>query len=355
MSEKTNEGVKRVIGIDILRVICSFLVVCIHVSTKTGVGKNVEAIARVAVPIFLMITGFFYNGVEKSNRVNKQIKKVFKYVVLTNILYFVWQIIVNAASNGNISLYFRSFELKTLMEFIFLNNSPFAWHIWYLNALLYVLIIVKFLDKFFGKQYTNVQGVVFLVFNLILGQYSAVIFGKSFSKLYTRNFLFLGIPYFCVGRLLRCFCDKNIRERKETRGVIYIVAIVCFSFTTILERMNFVWHKLPFNGEHYISSFFLSVSIFLLFYEYYFNKKTNGFDMLIARIGRKYSLGIFIIHMIVLDSVQLITNNFATITLSYAKICFIVWGISLILIMLLYYCKVFIKMLLNKFEKRGEF
>ena len=50
---------KRNIGIDILRFICAFLVACIHAPFSGAVGGCVKAVARIAVPIFFMSTGYF--------------------------------------------------------------------------------------------------------------------------------------------------------------------------------------------------------------------------------------------------------------------------------------------------------
>lgn len=50
---------KRNIGIDILRFVCAFLVVCIHVPFPGVVGGCIKAVARIAAPIFFMSTGYF--------------------------------------------------------------------------------------------------------------------------------------------------------------------------------------------------------------------------------------------------------------------------------------------------------
>ena len=46
-------------GIDILRFICAFLVVCIHAPFPGIIGGCVKAVSRIAVPIFFMSTGYF--------------------------------------------------------------------------------------------------------------------------------------------------------------------------------------------------------------------------------------------------------------------------------------------------------
>lgn len=46
-------------SLDVLKLICAFLIVCIHKPPKIGGGYSV-ALCRIGVPIFLMISGYFY-------------------------------------------------------------------------------------------------------------------------------------------------------------------------------------------------------------------------------------------------------------------------------------------------------
>ena len=52
---------KRNYGLDTLKLICAMLVICIHTPFPNDFGQYVMVISRIAVPIFLMITGFYYN------------------------------------------------------------------------------------------------------------------------------------------------------------------------------------------------------------------------------------------------------------------------------------------------------
>lgn len=63
--ELTSNERSRVDSIDILKAICAFLIVCIHVPFPGNIGEYVTTLARIAVPIFFMITGYFYSGVVK--------------------------------------------------------------------------------------------------------------------------------------------------------------------------------------------------------------------------------------------------------------------------------------------------
>lgn len=50
---------KRNEGIGILRLICAFLVVCIHIPFPGAIGQFIKAVARVAVPVFFISSGYF--------------------------------------------------------------------------------------------------------------------------------------------------------------------------------------------------------------------------------------------------------------------------------------------------------
>ena len=50
----------RNLGVDILKFLCAFLVVMIHAPIQ-GVSQYTTPIARIAVPIFFMITGYYYS------------------------------------------------------------------------------------------------------------------------------------------------------------------------------------------------------------------------------------------------------------------------------------------------------
>lgn len=50
---------KRNNGIDILRFLCAFFVVCIHAPFLGIAGSYIKAIDRIAVPVFFICSGYF--------------------------------------------------------------------------------------------------------------------------------------------------------------------------------------------------------------------------------------------------------------------------------------------------------
>ena len=158
---------RRKIGLDILKIISAFLVICIHAPFEGEVGKYFIVISRCAVPIFFMITGFFYNNQMSDAKVNKQILKILKLCIISNIFYFIFKLFLCSIDNSDYSTLFKSTINKNVLINLFIfNESPIYGHLWYMNSLLYVLIIMKFINKYKLMKYTYFVTPILLVMSL---------------------------------------------------------------------------------------------------------------------------------------------------------------------------------------------
>ena len=125
--------------------------------------------------------------------------------------------------------------------------------------------------------------------DLCLGKYSLVLWNKEFPIVFVRNFLCVGIPYFAIGMLLKHF-KEPILKFKYLQPPCFL-GVIIFSITTIIEHQTLVEiHKNPVL-DHYISSTFLAITLFLLFLSIKSNKNN-----LVSQLGEKYSLYIYIFH-----------------------------------------------------------
>lgn len=90
-------------------------------------------------------------------------------------------------------------SFKQWVFFLIFNENPFAGHLWYLGAYLYVLLIMVAVDKYNLWKYMLWFTPLLLMGDLVLGKYSLLLLGKEYPFVYVRNFLFVGIPYFMLG------------------------------------------------------------------------------------------------------------------------------------------------------------
>lgn len=205
------------INIDGIRFLCTLFVVAIHVYPFTFLSEDIDYMItrvffRIAVPFFLMITGYYLlpKALEKKGNLITYTKKI-------GILYFISILIYLPLMfyNG----YFKGISMLSFMQDIFINGT--FYHLWYFPALLLGVWITYFLLKI-GKT----KQVVFLVFIL----YLIGIFGDSYYGIisnipilesfydvifkfssYTRNGVFYVPIFLVIGYLVEK--NKNIKNR----------------------------------------------------------------------------------------------------------------------------------------------
>ncbi len=290
----------RNIGLDILKCIAAFLVVCIHAPFQGKCGEYFVAIARCAVPIFFMITGFFYDNKMSDSKENKQILKIFKLCIISNIFYFIFKLFFCIIDNSDCPALLKAIINKnSLIKLFIFNESPIYGHLWYLNALLYVLIIMKFVNKHNLLKYVYLISPLLLLGDLIFGKYSLLLLNREFPFIFVRNFLFVGIPYFCIGNYINTNFYSKMKENRSKKYIFFnIVIILITMLTTILEKYILITLNCNATRDHYISTTFLAISLFINFLLY---KNSNKINAYIAKIGREYSTLIYIMHPAVIE------------------------------------------------------
>ena len=246
-----------------------------------------------------MITGYFYSDTVVRRREKHQIKKILYLAVEANVLFFIWNITLAILKRDSIISYMQSiFTGKNILKFLALNESPLAGHLWYLGAILYVLVIVLLVDKLDCRKLLYYLTPVLLVVDLMLGKYSLLIFHREFPYILVRNFLCVGIPYFCIGNLIR---EKRYSE-KWNKKVLQIL-IIAFAITTLAERFALVNAGLNATRDHYISTTFLAICLFV------YTLKSNWHNKGLAMIGRKYSTWLYIIHPIFITVFSIVVGK----------------------------------------------
>lgn len=91
-----------------------------------GVSQYTTPIARIAVPIFFMITGYYYSNTVKSGKENKQIKKIAILFVVSNIIFMFWELIVDFVKDKSfVSFIEKMTSPETYLNFLSLTNLRF--------------------------------------------------------------------------------------------------------------------------------------------------------------------------------------------------------------------------------------
>lgn len=148
----------------------------------------------------------------------------------------------------------------------------------------------------FGKITSNVISLPITTFD-VTKLYKDTGF-KPFPYILVRNFLCVGIPYFCIGNLIR---EKRCSE-KWNRKILQVL-IVVFTITSLAERFVLVSAGLNATRDHYLSTTFLAICLFV------YTLKSNWHNKGLAVIGRKCSTWLYIIHPIFITAFSVATGK----------------------------------------------
>jgi len=275
---------QRNLGIDFIKYIGAFMVICIH-SSSPGIAM-IKPFTRFAVPVFFMITGYY---TQQREHVCKQLRKAVTLFLSCNALYFGYQLLQNIGSWVGYFMWLAN--AKAWVEFLLFNQSPFWGHLWYLGAHLYVLWIIHRVDERIGRRKIYFLIPVLLTFNLILGNYSFLLFRQAFPTCVSRNFLFTGLPFFLLGDYIR-------RNGSALSNSKLMMGIVLSAVGTHLENMLLPEDEMLFTKDLFISTVFLSYFLFVYVIR---NEKlfSNRLLSFVATLGKRYSLSIYVFHLMI--------------------------------------------------------
>ena len=284
-----NISANRYYSLDVLKCICAFLVVFLHIPSEFT--YYYMPLTRIAVPVFFMISGYCIMGNDIEGKIRRSISRLLWLILWSSAIYILVRFTLQHFSIQSVIP-----SVKDICKFLIFNENPWAPHLWYLNAYLYVLLIVAFIAK---RKLWNIAYCLIpllLIVDLAFGKYSLLLWKQEFDWIYVRNFLFVGLPYFLIGTFVRSK-DWHIYKNQY----VLIAGVILFSITSYLER--YILTSIGANAvrEHYLSTTFLAFSVFLLA----LCIKTEKPNVL-SNIGKKDSLYIYVFHMIVSAALSIV-------------------------------------------------
>ena len=112
-----------------------------------GLSRNVRQVCqRMGADCrspFLYHQGYYYPILASQGKQKRQIRKLLKYLLIGSTVFIVYECTV-AALKGNLSECLNIWITSgTIAKFLFFNAFPFAGHLWYMYALLYVYAILN--------------------------------------------------------------------------------------------------------------------------------------------------------------------------------------------------------------------
>lgn len=261
------------LSIDIIKTVAALLVICIHTSYPSEVSEYVVAFCRIAVPLFLFISGYYYQVIIDRKKILSYYKRILALTLFSSVFYFI--------VNGIELSYLKVFRWDKMLVFSFPITGD---HLWYLYSLINVLVILAFCYKIRDKLF-------YLIPLLLLCNYILSYFPKFW---FYRNFLFTSLPYFLLGMYF--YKKRNsviaVFNNKNCCIIFIIIGIILQCFEVYLyKRLGLIYVR-----DHYLMTPVLAVIVFI----YAMTVKLQK-ENIISIIGKRYSVYIYILHIFVLS------------------------------------------------------
>lgn len=276
-------------ALDILKSSAALLVVYIHFGFKGYIGAGLLQLARIAVPLFFIITGYYLNGIITKGRFSKYLKKIFLITAGASIFYVLLSIAVFILKDKFPYPFLYKYSAKSILAFIFCNVPTDGFHLWYLFSLIYALLIIRLI-------YTiKLQKMLIWLFPLLLFLHIALNYGGIGALFKVRNFLFFALPFLCAGIAVRKYAYALTKRLTKKR--FFVIMIVCMAGLAIevAARLLFQRYVATVSAELYISTSVMA----LLLVVFAIKNPTFGKGSLLAKVGERYSTGIYIYHVFI--------------------------------------------------------
>lgn len=268
---------------DFLKGLACIGVVLIHVSFPGIFGQVIARLSACAVPLFIMISGYYAYGCE-ADTIRKRLKKSCIILLYGLCVFFVIECNNQLITNNFVSWIGSLISWKAIIKLVVFCTIDFGIPLWYLVA----MIETYLLWYFAVKKSKEMLAIRVLPLILVLQVVSISICDSlGVEWFYKINFITRALAWFVLGY----FIHKNSDEK----GIIIKSRNICICIGVILGGIIAVL-PLVVNTAIDFSSLGLliySSSIFMLGVK---NPKKK-ISTIIEYIGRELSLNVYILHV----------------------------------------------------------
>jgi len=284
----------RNVSLDVLKLLMAFMVVGLHAGflgevSTLGSYLSVNGLFRVAVPVFLIINGFyFYPVLTKSFHIN-WLKRVL-------ILYVVWMLFYSY-------FWFSVPDLSLVGVIKLVRNIIFGYHhLWYISGMLGAAILLLAL-----KRFSSTLVIATIIISSMIGiaiQYLGnyhYFEDNTLDKLFNqnwfhRNALLFSYPFFGIGYLIN---KHNLHERFSLNSTV-VLAVIGALLLLFESYLNFYQVCREGGFDNYLSLLFVCPFIFMVFEKMDIQGSSKNIAL--------YSSAIYFIHSFFLSMLREFTE-----------------------------------------------
>lgn len=296
---------KRVIYLDMLRIVSMVGVVLIHVTSIKSLEDTINStylvstvynsLVRWSVPIFFMISGAMFLRKEKEYTFTTMLKKYIPRMLLCLIfwggVYSILDIYV-----------FGSFSIKSiiLIPWQIVANGT-GYHLWYLYALIAIYLMIpvyKIIVNNLNQKQIEFVLLVWMVFSLAVSQFNAITSALSIGLTldwYCPLILNWG-GYIILGHYLYTY---DLKKKANTILIAFgfltlVISAVGNIVITKFTNANFEYLSMP-EG---ISTCITATAIFLLFKSIFNKDYSENMRKCVSNISSN-TFGIYLVHVLI--------------------------------------------------------
>ena len=278
--------------LDFIKGFACFCVVFMHCEFPGVVGIVVQAISRFSVPFFFMVSGYFcfYPGRYDSALIRRKTTHITGIVLWVSLFYVLFAFVLKSA------YVVTRYEMWAFGVF----NQPviIVGQLWFLFAFLYVYFAVAIIWKADKIKWFYLISAVLIVVYICMAQ-GTHLCGIKIQNMYYRNWLIEGVPFFFAGHWIHANQDKISLSDKMLILVILVSTLLC-----LVER--------KIMGRDFGVNIMTFPQVFALFI--YAVKYPDRHRGIIQKIGKRYSMWVYILHPFVFLSMDKIYHHWAVDT-----------------------------------------
>lgn len=272
---------KRNYLLDMLKCFAALAVIFLHIpldDLQPSLATDLSFFCRWAVPFFFIATGFYLRAKSSAEIISlvnleKPLSRLFYVFMIANIIYLLY---------AWVSGYFW---VQNDVKYIFIGTF---WHLWFIGAMIFGYLLIWFLDKNFGRKIVYFLGLVTLVVLLTISEY-----GYYWSLIPNYAEIpryFSGFAFMTLGMIFR---EINCQKLKKSwMLVLLVLSILLMIFE--LQRMRIeIDEKLLIDNELTFGITFFTIFLFINSQLFVVSKPN-----LLSRIGERYSLLIYLYHVL---------------------------------------------------------
>ncbi|MCX8959299.1 acyltransferase [Erwinia psidii] len=327
------------INLKLLTLVATFLVILLHTAAGPfsyfhlawSVSVMYEVLGRIAFPLFLLIAG--YHSLNKNESLLSTLKKRVMSLVIPLVAWSVIYLVYNQQVNAS----------NVKISFLELLSKPAYPHLWFIYTLILLYLVTPLLNTFIqngSQQRVNYTLTVWFIFASVYMLFDNVkvnlIEGLPIPSPSNIDKLIYLSGFYIIGGVVRRF---NINPKVTISGVIFIISSVLtavmtysLSISTFSPNGVFLFYSAPTLVVISLAGFFMLLNAGFRWNKWAFN---------LVRGLSRLSLGIFFVHIIVLETMLSVLNiNFegyySALTIPLvALVCFlisagIVWLLRLV-------------------------